>query len=332
MHMELQHPEKRHPRRTERRPRAERSGSGQLSQALGWFSVGLGVAQLAAPERVSRWIGLAEDHPMLMRALGVREVASGIGILTGNPPRWLWSRVAGDAMDLLLLGAALASDRSDRGRVLSAAAAVFGVATLDVMAARGLNGNGHAAVREQTITVGLPPEEVYRFWRNFENLPRFMSHLEQVRVIDDVRSHWVAVGPAGTRFEWDSEVTEDRPNHLLRWRSAPNADIENYGTVSFTRAPGDRGTEIHVRLIYHPPMGAVGTAAARLFGKEPGQQIKGDLARLKQVLETGEVVHSDSSIHRGMHPAQPTTRPAVRRIPTRSANADRSAGAERGAV
>ncbi len=330
--MEFQHAEKRYPDRTRRRPRTDRSGTGQLSKALGWFSVGLGVAQLAAPERVSRWIGLSEDHPMLMRTLGLRELTSGIGVLKGNGPNWLWSRVAGDAMDLLLLGAALSSDRSDRSRVLSAATAVFGVATLDVMAARGVNSNGHAAVREQAITVGLPPEEVYRFWRNFENLPRFMSHLERVRVVDDVRSHWVAVGPAGSRFEWDSEVTEDRPGRLLRWRSIPGAEIENYGTVSFSRAPGDRGTEIHVRLIYHPPMGAVGAATARLFGEEPGQQIKGDLARLKQVLETGEVVHSDSSIHPGMHPAQPTSRPAVRDIPARSAHAGRSATAEREAI
>jgi uncharacterized membrane protein len=330
--MELQHAERRPLRRTARRPGTDRSGPGQLSQALGWFSIGLGAAQLAAPERVSRWIGLAEDHSTLMRALGLRELTSGIGILKGNEPRWLWSRVAGDAMDLLLLGAALASDRSDRRRVLSAAVAVFGVATMDVMAARGLNGNGRAAVREQAITVGLTPEEVYRFWRNFENLPRFMRHLEQVQVIDEVRSHWVAVGPAGTRFEWDAEVTEDRPGRLLRWRSLPGADIENYGTVWFTRAPGDRGTEIHVRLIYHPPMGALGAAAAKLFGEEPGQQIKGDLARLKQVLETGEVVHSDSSIHRGMHPAQPPTRAAARRIPARSAVTRRSAAAERGPI
>jgi uncharacterized membrane protein len=285
-----------------------------LACALGWFGVGLGIAQLAAPARVARWIGLADDHRFLMRALGLRELASGIGVLNRTQPGWLWSRVAGDAMDLLLLGAALAAHGTDRNRVLAAAAAVTGVGALDVLAAQRLGpGRRTPKVHEHAVTINRSPAEVYGFWRDFRNLPRFMSHLESVRVIDDRRSHWIAVGPAGTRVEWDSEVTEDRPNQLLRWRSAPGADVENHGTVRFTQAPGGRGTELHVRLVYHPPAGMLGVALAKLFGEEPGQQIKGDLLRLKQVLETGEVVHSDSSIHRGMHPARPADRAAVRR-------------------
>ena len=299
------------------RPRTGESDP--LARSLGWLSIGLGLAQLAAPDKGSRWIGLEGDHPVLMRGLGLREIACGIGILNRSGPGWLWSRVAGDTMDMLLLGAALAADGNDRGRVLSAAAGVFGVAALDVLAARRLEPDGRRPqVRERAVTINRPVEEVYRFWRDLNNLPRFMVHLESVRVIDERRSHWTAAGPAGTHYEWDSEITEERPDQLLRWRSVAGSEIENYGSVRFTRAPGGRGTEIHVRLMYHAPGGALGVGAARLFGRESGQQVKGDLARLKQVLETGEVVHSDSSIHRGMHPAQPSGRSVVRRLLGRS--------------
>jgi uncharacterized membrane protein len=105
--------------------------------------------------------------------------------------------------------------------------------------------------------------------------------------------------------EWEAETVEDRPNELIAWRSLPDASIPNSGTIRFKDAPGDRGTEIHVELRYQPPGGKLGSLIAKLFGEEPDQQVKGDLRRFKQVMETGEIVHSDSSIHSGMHPAQP---------------------------
>jgi uncharacterized membrane protein len=122
------------------------------------------------------------------------------------------------------------------------------------------------------------------------------------------RSHWRAKGPAGTGVEWDADITVDRPGETLAWQSREGADVPNSGSVTFSRAPGGRGTEIRVELRYHPPAGRFGAAIAKLFGEEPSQQIEGDLRRLKQVLETGEVVHSDASIHRGMHPARPPER------------------------
>jgi uncharacterized membrane protein len=301
-----------------REGRAEEEGRAErLARGLGWFSLGLGLTQLAAPRGVARMIGLRGDDGdrKAMIAIGMREIASGLGILTQERPTpGVWSRVGGDVMDLALLGRALSSDRINRNRAAAATVAVAGITVLDVLAGQRLateadGGTGQPTqlgvhVRQQ-VTVGRSPEEIYRFWRNFENLPRFMAHLESVQVIDDARSHWVATAPAGARVEWDAEIVEDRPNELIRWRSLPAADVANEGSVRFVSAPGDQGTEIHVELRYQPPGGRLGAIAAKLFGEEPGQQVKGDLRRLKQVLETGEVVHSDASIHRGAHPAQP---------------------------
>jgi uncharacterized membrane protein len=140
-----------------------------------------------------------------------------------------------------------------------------------------------------------------------------MEHLEAVQVIDDRRSHWRARAPAGSSVEWDAEIIEDQPNARISWRSTQEADVPNTGTVSFRTAPGNRGTEIQVTLRYDPPAGRVGALVAKLFGEEPAEQVKSDLRRLKQVLETGEVVHSDASVHRGLHPAQPSAAPSTGR-------------------
>ena len=140
---------------------------------------------------------------------------------------------------------------------------------------------------EKSVTVNRPVEEVYRFWRNLENLPRVMSHLESVEVKDDKRSLWVAKAPAGTSVEWDAEITNERPNELISWRSLPGADVENSGTVSFRRTDG--GTEIRVTLEYTPPGGALGATVARLFGENPEQQLEEDLQRFKREMEaTGD--------------------------------------------
>jgi uncharacterized membrane protein len=322
-------------------------GSG-LSQGLGWFSVGLGLAELAAPEAVARFIGVEEDQDnvAVLRACGLREIASGVGILTTpQPTSLMWGRVAGDAMDLLLLGTAASAPTTHKGRLAFAAASVLGVTLLDLFTAQrltrsntdgrsGSNGGARRRVlpsrRErgraggimgllphgseqgievrQVVTVNRPIDEVYRFWHDFSNLARFMSHLESVEVKDGRRSIWKARGPAGTTVSWEAETTEDRPNELIAWRSLAGADVDNSGVVRFTRAPGNRGTEVRVELTYRPPAGIVGATIAKLFGEAPTQQIKGDLRRFKNVMETGEVVHSDASIHRGPHSAHPAAR------------------------
>jgi len=148
---------------------------------------------------------------------------------------------------------------------------------------------GQPILVERAITIGMSPAQLYSFWRNFENLPQFMAHLEDVSVQDNQRSHWVAKGPAGTQFEWDAEVTEDQPNQLIAWRSLPDAQVPNQGTVRFQPAPGHRGTEVRVTMQYDPPAGPLGAAIAKLFGEEPNVQVDSDLRRLKQKLEAGEI-------------------------------------------
>lgn len=291
----------------------------RLSRALGLFSIGLGLSQILAPRGVARTIGLRDDdrNRKMMMAIGLRELATGVGLI--SRPRsasFAWGRVAGDAMDLAVLGRALTSNRSDHNRVVAAMAAVLGVAVLDVIAGKKLNrrddglGTGQRRKRgirvKKAITVNRSPEEAYRLWRTFENLPRFMAHLESVRMMDERRSYWRAKAPLGATVEWVAEITDDRPNELIAWRSLEGADVANSGRVRFVPALGGRGTEVHVELSYDPPSGIVGATFAKLFGAEPSEQVDGDLRRFKQVLEVGEVVHSDASIHRGLHPAQPS--------------------------
>lgn len=147
----------------------------------------------------------------------------------------------------------------------------------------------HGIVVQQAVTIDRPREEVYSYWRNFENLPQFMNHLVEVRVLDERRSTWVARGPGGTTVEWDAAITDERPNEVIAWHSARDAQVHNTGSVRFHDAPGGRGTEVKVVLQYTPPAGAVGAAVARLFGEEPSQQISDDLRRFKSILEAGEI-------------------------------------------
>jgi uncharacterized membrane protein len=158
--------------------------------------------------------------------------------------------------------------------------------SIGITTARGADEPVHA---EKSVIINRPAEDLYSFWRNFAQLPRFMKHLEAVRVNGDRRSHWVARGPAGTRVEWDAEITADRPNELIAWRSLEGADVHNSGTVRFDAAPGGRGTVLHVALDYRPPAGALGAAVAQLFGEAPQQQIEGDLRRFKNIMEAGEI-------------------------------------------
>jgi uncharacterized membrane protein len=147
----------------------------------------------------------------------------------------------------------------------------------------------HGFVVQKTVTINKPREEVYGYWRNFENLPRFMDHLLEVRVLDEKRSTWVAKAPGFGTVEWDAIITDERPNEMVAWHSARDAQVHNTGSVRFHDATGGRGTEVKVVLQYHPPAGALGAAVARLFGENPEQQIEADLRRFKNLLETGEV-------------------------------------------
>jgi uncharacterized membrane protein len=276
----------------------------RLARGLGWFSIGLGLAEVLAPRGIARIAGVRDKHTGLIRLLGLREIAHGVGIFMQKKPTGaVWSRVGGDALDLACLAAAFASPDSSKGRVAFATANVLGVTALDVLCAQQLsrqNGatssSGGAVHAQKSIVINRPAEELYQFWHNFQNLPRFMKHLESVSVTDEKRSHWTAKAPAGTTVEWDAEITEDRPNEMIAWRSLEGSDVDNSGSVHFERAPGGRGTLVRVEIEYTPPGGIVGAAIAKLFGEEPEQQVGDDLRRFKQVMETGEVVLSDATL------------------------------------
>ena len=299
------------------------TGGESTADFLGYFSLGLGLAQFLMPAVIARVIGLRdpdERSHATMRMLGLREIGHGVAILSNQQPATaVWSRVAGDALDLTLLGRVLANPENDRGRTMFGIANVLAITALDVMTAQQLSrqprteanaGAETGIIRtKRSITVQRPVAEVYAFWRNLENLPRFMRHLESVTVTDERHSHWVAKAPAGKKVEWDAEVVEERDNELIAWRSMPGADVFNAGTVRFMPAPGDRGTEVRVDLEYKPPLGKLGSKVAMLFREEPGQQVYDDLRHFKQVMEFGEVLVSDATKQRGPHPAQPDDEP-----------------------
>jgi uncharacterized membrane protein len=142
---------------------------------------------------------------------------------------------------------------------------------------------------EAAITIDKPADELFGFWRNFENLPRFMRHLEAVSVTSERTSHWRAKAPAGSSVEWEAEIINEEPETLIAWRSLENAGVDNAGSVRFIPAPEGRGTEVRVVLDYIPPAGRLGSAVAKLFGEEPQQQVRDDLRRFKQLMETGQV-------------------------------------------
>ena len=142
---------------------------------------------------------------------------------------------------------------------------------------------------EESITIDRPAAELYTFWRNFENLPKFMHHLESVIVMNDKISRWTATAPVGFTVSWDAQIINEKENELIAWKSLEDAQIFNAGSVRFVPAPGGRGTEVHVTLQYAPPAGSVGVVVAKLFGEEPTQQIIKDLHRFKNLMETGEI-------------------------------------------
>lgn len=148
-------------------------------------------------------------------------------------------------------------------------------------------GLGQTIDLEKTIQIDASPEEVYDLWANYENFPRFMSHVVEVRDLGRGRSHWVVRGPAGSEFEWDSRVTEKSRPHRLAWRSEPGAEIGSTGSVQFE--PHRGGTRVTVRMSYSPPAGAVGHGIATLLGADPKRQMDDDLARMKSLIERGSV-------------------------------------------
>ena len=146
---------------------------------------------------------------------------------------------------------------------------------------------------ETSIIIDKSRQQLYSFWREFKNLPLFMKHLESVTSTDEGRTHWVAKGIGGIKVEWDAEIYNEIENELIAWRSVENTDVVNAGSVRFQAAPTGHGTYVRVTLNYNPPAGSVGATLGQLLGAEPGQLIKEELRRLKQLMETGEIATID---------------------------------------
>jgi uncharacterized membrane protein len=153
--------------------------------------------------------------------------------------------------------------------------------------------NARKAIKvERSVTIEKPRAELFAFWRNFENLPRFMEHLVSVRVDSPTRSRWRAKAPAGRTVEWDAEIVNEVPNEIIAWKSVGEPDVSNAGAVNFSDAPGGRGTIVRVTLDYEPPAGRVGAVLSHFLSEEPDRQIREDLRKFKQLMETGEITTS----------------------------------------
>jgi uncharacterized membrane protein len=248
-----------------------------LTKGLGAFSLGLGLAELAAPRAIARLIGVKPEGatPLIVRGLGARELAHGIGIFAS--PKSVWTRLVGDLIDVAYVGLQFRHRDAKRSRLWPALGALLGVGAFDLFAALRVMRNQLGKPVTSTMTINRAPDEVYAKWRNFERLPDFMRYLDSVIMLDDRRSHWVAKTPVGL-VEWDAEITGDLPGRSIAWRSISPA-MPLRGRVTFEPAPAGRGTEVCVEIASAP--------LTKMFTRA---EVTGDLRRFKQVMETGAVM------------------------------------------
>lgn len=235
------------------------------------------VHNVAKPERIG---SVALGAALITYGVGRRDKAGALAALLGGA---LVQRGAtGNCMVYRALGVSTAS-----------ADAVLTPPRSDVTGRAATVNARKARKIERAVTIEGSRAELYAFWRNLENLPRFMEHLVSVRVLSSMRSHWVAKATMGTTVEWDAEIVNDIPDTLIAWKSDRGADVPNAGSVHFTDAPRGRGTVVRVVMEYEPPAGKLGAAVAELSAEDPDRQVREDLRKFKQLIETGYVVTSD---------------------------------------
>ncbi len=224
-----------------------------------------------------RWLSLAGGAALAMYAIRRRSPAS-LALAAGSATL-IGRGATGHCPAYERLGVDTADPTAARRNVLAA-----------VLPSRKLEA-------ERAYTIMRPRDELYAFWRDFENLPRFMEHLESVTVMDDGRSHWVTRAPVGTPVSWDAELTEDVEDRIIGWRSLPGSVVENTGQVHFSDAPNGRGTLVRARILYEAPGGKTAQEIARFFGESTSQQLRDDLRRFKQVMEAGETPTTEGQPH-----------------------------------
>jgi uncharacterized membrane protein len=218
---------------------------------------------------VERWASMAAGVALAAYGLGRRRGSGWTLAALGG--MLLQRGVSGHCHVYEAVGMNTAGDRSDTRRAL---------------------GGGSGVNVDEAVTINRPIEELYHFWRNLENLPRVMRHLESVERVTDTLSRWRAKGPAGTTVEWNAEIINEVRNQVIGWKSIEGSDVVSAGSVNFDEGGPGRGTRVRVRLQYSPPGGKVGAAIAKLFGRDAATEIREDLRRFKQLVETGEIARN----------------------------------------
>jgi uncharacterized membrane protein len=195
-------------------------------------------------------------------------------------------------------GVALAAYGASRQTISGTLLAAAGVGLLaraatnvEIRRLTGIGGTRRAVDVQKTITIDAPVERVFAFWTAYENFPRFMSRVIDVRPTTRERqSHWTVAGPAGAPMEFDAEVSAFVPNEAFGWRTIEGSPVAHAGLVRFDPV-GDGQTRVHIRMSYNPPGGWIGHSLAAAFGADPKRSLDADLVRMKSVIETGRVPH-----------------------------------------
>ena len=266
----------------------------KTARALGWFSIGLGLAEAVATRRSGRGLGL-EPYGGLLRIFGAREIATGNGILAlRDPTLGIWARVGGDAVDLATLGTALSSAKGKRDRLGAALGTVAAITAVDLFCARQLSEQRRAAatpatVEERSLSIGRSADELYRLWREPATFATIMGSVAAVTALADGRSRWTISGPRGRTLTWETQIVDEQPSELLQWRSTPKGKVVSEGLVRFRPAPGDWGTEVSLQLHITPQGGLLSRAMPRALGGGSRPLLGQVLRRFKSLAETGEV-------------------------------------------
>ena len=257
--------------------------------------------------RIERWLSMAAGGALAMYGLKRRQVPGGAAALAGAA--FLYRGATGHCDLYQALGVNTAERRSNGTRRDGS----------DTREQLGGTGGIHV---EQSVTVMKPISEVYRFWRNFENLPKFMQHLESVAERSEGITHWVAKGPGGMNVQWDARIINEVDDKVIGWQSLEGSMISTAGSVNFHES--GRGTEVRVHFQYNPPGGKAGAAVAWMLGEEPTLQVTEDLRRFKRLLETGEIATTE-----GQTSGRQSNRPSSSSRSTRSIRSPRSSRAAR---
>lgn len=235
-----------------------------------------------------------QDIPALQMSSTQRSAVMNVNQSQRNwsPATRLLSSVGGSLLTLYGL-----TRRGVAKPVLSTAGLVLtarGVTNLDTRSLLGMSGGENGIRVNKAINIFAPIDEVYQFWRNFENFPLFMNHVKEISTQGDV-SNWKVAGPVGSTVEFQSRVTQDIPNDMISWETLPNSQVSSAGFVRFDENR-DGSTRVTVQMTYTPPAGVAGHAVAQLFGVDPRQAMHEDLIRLKTLLEEGKTSTDETKV------------------------------------